>query len=98
MSRLIGIFAVFALFLTFIILNLNNKGSVNLGFIEFGDVPVYITVFISIFFGMIFSIPLLSASGKRKNHTRSIKPPKTGKPVRENPEDISGEKGPYGIN
>ena len=98
MIRLICIFLVFALFLVFIVLNLDNKSDVNLGFHTFNEVPVYITVFFSIFIGMLISIPLIAILTKRKNSPPEAKPSKKNKAAPDLPEEISGVNGPYGIN
>jgi len=99
MARLIGFFAVFALFLTFIILNLDNKCSVNFGFYTFPEVPVYISAFISIFTGMIISIPLLSSLKKKKDSSHpDDKHGSRNKHPAEKQDEIPGINGPYGIN
>jgi len=99
MKILIGFFIIFALFLTFIVLNLDNKSNVNFGFEEFRDVPIYISVFISMFVGMIFSIPFM-ASFRKKNGTPKIKNGFGGGKNRQTDklDEIQGENGPYGIN
>ena len=99
MIRLIGIFLTFALFLVFIMLNLDNKSNVHLGFYVFNDAPVYITVFFSIFIGMLISLPLFAMLTKRKNKPQpEKKPEKKNKTIPDLPEEIIGENGPYGIN
>ena len=102
MIRLIGIFLGFALFLIFIMLNLDNRSNIHLGFVVFDDVPVYITAFFSIFIGMIVSIPMYAVFIKRK-HTpeKNIKPGKKDKNIPKHPEffdEIPRENGPYGID
>ena len=99
MIRLIGVFLIFALFLAFIMLNLENKNSVNFGFYSFEEVPIYITVFISIFAGMIFSIPLVSSIKKRKSNPEiNARPGKRKKISPDYKEEIPEDNGPYGIN
>ena len=92
MARLIGFFLIFALFLAFIVLNLDNKCTVHFGFHTFENVPIYISAFISILLGMVISIPFMASYKKKKD---SAKPPKikTG-----DTDEIPGENGPYGIN
>ena len=97
MARLVSFFVVFAIFLTFIVLNLENKCNVHLGFYVFNDVPIYITSFFSIFFGMIISIPLFSFL-RRKKDNDIIKPSKKSKSSADSNDVIPGENGPYGIN
>ena len=104
MARLIGFFAIFAIFLAFIVLNLGEeyKSGVNLGFFSFSEVPVYITAFISLFIGMIFTIPFIVSIKKKKDQPgikdSHDKPVKKNKKHVDNIDEISGENGPYGIN
>ena len=65
--RLIGIIAVFALLLGFIGLNLENTSNLHLGFKEFDNVPVYITVFASFLLGLAFSIPFFVSKTLKKH-------------------------------
>ncbi|MCL2479275.1 MAG: hypothetical protein FWF22_07225 [Treponema sp.] len=100
MLRIISFFLIFAIFLAFMILNLDNKSNINFGFIPaINDVPIYITVFISIFAGMIFSIPLFSSVLRRKNRPDIIdKPGKKKKTPEIKDDDNTMDNGPYGIN
>jgi hypothetical protein len=113
MVRLIGFFIVFALFLAFIILNLDNKCNINLGFSSISDVPVYITAFISLFIGMICTLPVIVFL-KRKNGSSPDSPPiskkksdsslgssgsrKKNKGPATTQDNLPGENGPYGID
>ena len=65
--RLIGIIAVLALLLGFIGLNLENTSNLHLGFKEFDNVPVYITVFASFLLGLAFSIPFFISKMIKKH-------------------------------
>jgi len=65
--RLIGIIAVLALLLGFIGLNLENASNLHLGFKEFDQVPVYITVFASFLLGLAFSIPFFVSKTMKKH-------------------------------
>ena len=101
MIRLISIFLCFALFLVFIMLNLDNKSNIHLGFIVFDEVPVYITAFFSIFIGMIVTMPLYAALMKHKTKPEKHKPGKKDKNAPKNPvifDEIPRENGPYGID
>ena len=103
MYRLFGFFICFALLLTFIVLNLDNKCDVNIGFHIFSGsdgqgVPIYITSFVSIFIGMILAVPLFSFLNKRKGNAPSSKAGKKNKSPIEYQDEIPGENGPYGIN
>jgi uncharacterized integral membrane protein len=103
MGRLIGFILIFALFLTFIVLNLDNKCDVSFGFKIAKDIPVFITAFVAFFFGMLCAVPFVM-SFKRKKTPRveeSIKPNKKprffGK--KGNSQDSGeGDNGPYGID
>jgi len=98
MARLIVFFLIFAVFLIFIVLNLDNKCNLNLGFHTFMDVPIYITSFFSIFVGMVVSIPIFAFLRKKKGDRHPKPPPQQSAPVPEEQEIIPGENGPYGIN
>ena len=67
MRRLVIFIIIFALFLAFIVLNLDNKSDVSIGFKTFYNAPVFLSVFFSFVLGMLFSIPLL-LGGKNKKH------------------------------
>ena len=55
--RMIGIIIIFAILLVFIGFNLTNTCDLSLGFKEFKNVPVYVTVFASFMLGMLSSLP-----------------------------------------
>jgi len=63
--RLIRFIAVFAAFLLFSILNLENRTDVSLGFAAFTDVPVFLTAFCAFLAGMAVALPYIIA-GRRK--------------------------------
>jgi len=67
-GRLIAIIIAFAIFLTFITFNLNNKCDISFGFKVFKDVPVYLTVFIFYTLGLFTSLPFFI---KRKKKVKS---------------------------
>jgi len=74
--RLIVFIIIFAVFLVFITLNLENKCDINIGFNKFNKVPVFLTVFISFITGFIFALPLVFWAGKKKTvDTEKSKPP-----------------------
>jgi uncharacterized integral membrane protein len=64
--RLVQLIITFAIILVFIVFNLSNKSDINFGFTEFKDVPVFLTVFCSILFGMLCSFPYIFTSKLRK--------------------------------
>ena len=72
-KRLVQIIIIFAVFLLFIIFNLEKKCDISFGLAVIHDVPVYLTVFCSIVFGMIGTIPFIlsyQARKKQKNEER----------------------------
>lgn len=65
--RLIGFIILFAIFLVFIGFNLENSCNISFGFAHFENVPVYLTAFASLVFGMLCAIPFaISSRGKKK--------------------------------
>ncbi|MDR0315402.1 MAG: hypothetical protein LBH97_00715 [Treponema sp.] len=68
--RLIEFIVVFAVFLVFIMFNLDNKCDINFGFWKVKDAPVFLTAFASFFLGMLCAMPfVLSVQAKRKAKT-----------------------------
>jgi len=66
--RLILFIVIFAIFLAFITINLDNRCNINIGFAKFEGVPIFLTVFVSFFLGLVCSTPLfLHLSRKRKS-------------------------------
>jgi len=64
--RLIIFIVIFAVFLIFITFNLENKCDISFGFINFTEVPVFITIFISFILGLICSVPLVMFIKRRR--------------------------------
>jgi len=104
MRRLIAFICFFGLFLTFIVLNLDYKCDISFGFKTITDVPVYLTVFLSLSAGMIIAL-FYSFYNKRKNknhpgdHQLSSK--RGIKPVDNDNwqgNSIRGQDGSYGID
>ena len=100
MIRLLGFIFIFAIFTCFIVLNLHHRSDLSFGFIEFNDVPVFLSVLCSFMLGMLFAIPLaFSLSRKRR---AANKPPKKAdkSPHTELAADdqIKKETSPYGID
>jgi len=56
--RLILFIAVFAVFLGFVTLNLDNRCNINFGFAKFEEVPIFLTVFITFSMGLLCGAPL----------------------------------------
>jgi len=91
-KRLIQIIIIFAVFLLFIIFNLDKKCDISFGFTEIKDVPVFLTVFCSIVFGMLSTLPFILGYQLRKK--RKAEDEKRG------PADSSGlpNSNHYGID
>jgi len=64
--RLILFIVIFAVFLAFITINLDNRCDINIGFTQFEGVPIFLTVFISFFLGLICATPLFLHLSRRK--------------------------------
>jgi len=70
--RLILFIVIFAIFLVFITINLDNRCDINIGFTQFEGVPIFLTVFISFFLGLVCATPLfLHLSRKRKGKNKT---------------------------
>ena len=81
MIRLLAFIIVFALFLAFIVFNLENKCNVSFGFKTFEDIPVFLTAFSSFVVGMLFAVPFVLSIGRRrrKKDEPFSSPPSGGK-------------------
>jgi uncharacterized integral membrane protein len=64
--RLILFIVIFAIFLVFVTLNLDNRCNINFGFAKFEGVPIFLTVFISFSMGLICATPLALHLRKKK--------------------------------
>jgi uncharacterized integral membrane protein len=64
--RLILAIVIFAVFLAFITVNLDNRCDINFGFHQFKEVPIFLTVFISFFMGLVCGAPLVLHLRKKK--------------------------------
>jgi uncharacterized integral membrane protein len=90
--RLIKTVALLAIPLIFIIFNLENKCDISFGFTVIKNVPVFLTAFVCILFGMFCALPFISRIKSRK------------KEKTEGPKHISGDNsgdsrsGHYGID
>ena len=66
--RLIQFIVLFAVFLVFTMLNLNeeNRCVVNFGFANTGDIPVFIPIFFSFMIGMLCMLPFVFIKSQKK--------------------------------
>lgn len=66
MRRLIAFILMCALFLIFVVLNLENSSDVSFGFREFYAIPVFLIAFSSFVLGMLFAVPFVLSFGKKR--------------------------------
>jgi len=102
MIRVIVFILVFVFFLAFIVLNLENKCDVSLGFTTIEDFPVFISVLSSFVLGMLVTVPMMLFRKKKPAPLA----PETPKPrklfkkadLKSVPDDVKKEDSPYGID
>ena len=95
MKRLIVFIIIFAIFLTFIVFNLDNKCDISIGFKTFKDIPVFLSALFSFVLGMLFAVPLLFSlgRGRRKKSESSMNSKKFwGKKNGNDHDDTVGKK------
>jgi hypothetical protein len=107
MRRLLAFILIFALFLAFIVFNLENKSDISFGFISLEGIPVFLTVFSSFVLGMLFAVPFILGSKRKKlphaGPPAAVPPAKQlwgSKKQKNHPEtdEIKKENSPYGID
>ena len=100
MIRLLGFILIFVIFTCFIVLNLQHRSDLSFGFIEFKDVPVFLSVLCSFMLGMLFSIPLaFSLAWKRHTGNKPLKKAeKLPQAELSESDQIKKENSPYGID
>ncbi|MDR2404154.1 MAG: hypothetical protein LBD78_09005 [Spirochaetaceae bacterium] len=64
--RLIGFVVIFAVFLIFIGLNLENRCDISFGFTTMPQVPVYLTAFSAFVLGILWTIPFTVSIRRKK--------------------------------
>ena len=74
MSRLLLFILFFAIFLAFIVLNIDNKCDISLGFIAFSDTPVFLSSLFSFVLGMLFAVPLVFSLRKKNKKAANAEP------------------------
>jgi uncharacterized membrane protein YciS (DUF1049 family) len=76
--RLIGFVIIFAIFLVFITLNLDNRCNISFHFVVFQNVPIYLTAFFAFALGLVSSVPYIISiklkKGKQKEGSSKKKP------------------------
>ena len=106
MIRLLGFIVIFVVFTSFIVLNLQHRSDLSLGFITFNDVPVFLSVLCSFMLGILVAIPLaFSLSWKRRAANKISKKPEKPPQVEKvtqiemaDSDQIKRELSPYGID
>jgi uncharacterized integral membrane protein len=90
--RLIAYILVFAVFLTFIVFNLENRCDISFGFKKLENVPVFITIFVSFALGLVCTLPfaLFARKPRKEPVIKDKKPAKEDKNIK--------PEGPYGID
>jgi uncharacterized integral membrane protein len=68
-KKLILFIVIFAVVLLFVAFNLTNKCDISFGFTKIKDAPVFLTVFVSFFLGMLCALPFIISAGLRKKNT-----------------------------
>jgi len=102
--RLIQFIVVFAVFLLFIVFNLENRSDISLGFYTFRSVPVFLTAFIAFIFGMLLTLPFIVTFWlkARKGDIQTKKPDKRDGAAKPAPASKPGpapvDKKDYGID
>jgi uncharacterized integral membrane protein len=69
-KQLILFIVIFAVVLLFVAFNLTNKCDISFGFTKIKDAPVFLTVFVSFFLGMLCALPFMIGAGLRKSNTK----------------------------
>ena len=71
--RLIQFIVLFAVFLVFIMFNLENKCDISFGFTVISYVPVFVTVFFSFMIGMLCILPFVFMKPRKKTEPKTNK-------------------------
>jgi hypothetical protein len=103
MIRIIVFIFIFVFFLAFIVLNLENKCDVSLGFTTIKNFPIFLSVLFSFVLGMFVTVPMILFSKKKpKPSELTEETPKFGPfkkaEIKSLPDDIKKEDSPYGID
>jgi len=111
MIRLISLIIALAIFLVFIILNIENKCDISFGPLKFEQIPIYISALFSFVLGMLFALPFsISLSRKlrksAKTEVSAEKKKRWGRNKDKNPapdkvsspEEVTKDPGSYGID
>ena len=69
MKRLILVILIFALFLSFIVFNLDNRCDISFGFKTFKEIPIFLSAIFSFTLGMLFAVPLIFSLSRGRKKT-----------------------------
>ncbi|MCL2070298.1 MAG: cytochrome P450 [Treponema sp.] len=98
MRRLIVFILIFAIFLAFIILNLESKSDISFGFAQFYDVPIFISIFLALVLGMLIALLMLLPIFKGRDKPFSLPLKKGPKVPPKLVDEIKKEPSSYGID
>lgn len=68
--KLVFYLVLLALILVFVGLNLGNTTDISFGFVQFQDVPVFMSLFVAFFVGVLVALPVAVQSSSRKTRER----------------------------
>jgi uncharacterized integral membrane protein len=90
--RLIGFIVIFAIFVVFMMLNLENRCDISFGFKVFEKIPVFVTIFFSFIVGLLCALPLAFYM-KRKSKGSFEKDKESKLKLEDNPAPNQGDPG-----
>ena len=97
MIRVVVFIIILAVFLGFIVLNLENKCDISLGFVTLENIPVFLSALSSFILGMLVTLPLMLIRRKKKQKPVAVE--SSGKlEIPQNQDKINKESSPYGID
>ena len=99
MRRVVVFIIIFAVFICFIVLNLDEEHRCNIsfGFYTLENIPIFLSSLTSFTLGMLVTIPMHLGRKKKKEKPEKIKSPKKGE-LSPPDDELKIEKSPYGID
>ena len=97
MKRLIIFIVIFAIFLTFIVLNMDNKCDISFGFAVLPNIPIFLSLLCSFALGMMITIPFVFRPSKKEKKPALPKRSKKAE-LKGSDDEIAKETSPYGID
>jgi len=98
MKRIIVFIFIFAIFICFIFLNLDNKCNVSFGFVTLTDIPIFLSALCSFTLGMLVTLPMLLGRAMRKRKKTELPKPSKKDEIPVVPDELKKETSPYGID